>query len=706
MPKSQTQLERNTFIKGLITEASPLNFPENASIDEQNFILNIDGSRQRRLGLDYEVDNVVKTKAGIDYHKSSTIWENAGDDADKDLGVYQIDKTLYFYERTAEPLSEQYIGEVTLIFAASVTAPFSYASINGELHVLSKDSTGISIIKLIEGIPTFSTFSFLTVRDLQGVDDGFRVDYRPTSAENTDQHMYNLYNQGWTTEYIDDFFTAEGVYPSNADIASIGVKDDGTFDSSLITASLLGKSNAPRGKYTLNPLGDERNTVRRLQADNDGFTGTLPTDDKDNGAVDEIAPYANRIFYTGAVSDVQEGDIRSPNYTGSLFFSALLKSEEDYGRCYQEADPTSSEISDLLSTDGGVVRIAEAGKVLKLTQLRESLMVLSTNGVWEVSGPDGVFRTDDFSIKKLTSFGPMSSSSVVAFDDKILFFAKEGIILVYFDSDIRSLAVKNITEGTIQSYYDDVPDKWKRTAVGGYDLSTKTVRWAHNLEDDADAKSFTCELIFNTVLGAFYKNTLSLDQIGLFTGSSLTILDYLNTDLFSGKNKLKFLVINEHNFETCVSFVEFRRDDFTDFGILDAKAYLLTGWESFGESQRKKQLPYLTTHFVRTETGFIDDGSGGLEAENPSSCLISTQWDFADHVNSGKWTRQWQAYRLRRNYIPTGVEDNFDYGWQVVTTKNRVRGSGKTISFLIESEPKKNLHMLGWAMNPTGGTTV
>jgi hypothetical protein len=53
---SKATLERNTFIKGLITEANPLTFPENASIDEDNFVLNRDGSRQRRNGMDYEND--------------------------------------------------------------------------------------------------------------------------------------------------------------------------------------------------------------------------------------------------------------------------------------------------------------------------------------------------------------------------------------------------------------------------------------------------------------------------------------------------------------------------------------------------------------------------------------------------------------------------------------------------------------------------
>ena len=46
--------EYNSFVRGLITEASPLTYPENASIDEENFILNRNGSRRRRQGIDYE----------------------------------------------------------------------------------------------------------------------------------------------------------------------------------------------------------------------------------------------------------------------------------------------------------------------------------------------------------------------------------------------------------------------------------------------------------------------------------------------------------------------------------------------------------------------------------------------------------------------------------------------------------------------------
>jgi hypothetical protein len=44
------KLEFNTFVKGIITEAGPLTYPDGASLDEANFVLNRDGSRQRRFG--------------------------------------------------------------------------------------------------------------------------------------------------------------------------------------------------------------------------------------------------------------------------------------------------------------------------------------------------------------------------------------------------------------------------------------------------------------------------------------------------------------------------------------------------------------------------------------------------------------------------------------------------------------------------------
>ncbi len=81
-----------SFVKGLITEANQLTFPENASIDEANFVLNRDGSRFRRLGLDYETAYALTstgyTEDDIKEGKQSFHhWESPAGDTTVALGI-------------------------------------------------------------------------------------------------------------------------------------------------------------------------------------------------------------------------------------------------------------------------------------------------------------------------------------------------------------------------------------------------------------------------------------------------------------------------------------------------------------------------------------------------------------------------------------------------------------------------------------------
>ena len=54
MSRAETTKLYRTFVKGMVTEASPLTYPEDASYDEDNMILYRKGNRSRRLGIDFE----------------------------------------------------------------------------------------------------------------------------------------------------------------------------------------------------------------------------------------------------------------------------------------------------------------------------------------------------------------------------------------------------------------------------------------------------------------------------------------------------------------------------------------------------------------------------------------------------------------------------------------------------------------------------
>jgi len=158
------------------------------------------------------------------------------------------------------------------------------------------------------------------------------------------------------------------------------------------------------------------------------------------------------------------------------------------------------------------------------------------------------------------------------------------------------------------------------------------------------------------------------------------------------------------------TFSHYRNGDFVDWETFDGSgenysSYLVTGYEIAGDSTRWKQSPYITFHLMRTENGFTDVG-GVLQEDNPSSCLVTPYWNFADHSNSGKIGSTFQAYRYKRNYIVEDVNDTLDYGLSVITTKNKLRGKGKALSLRIESEAGHDMHLLGWGMPFVAGQAV
>ena len=112
---------------------------------------------------------------------------------------------------------------------------------------------------------------------------------------------------------------------------------------------------------------------------------------------------------------------------------------------------------------------------------------------------------------------------------------------------------------------------------------------------------------------------------------------------------------------------------------------------------------YIFFYFNKTEDGYLVSGSD-LVLKNQSSCLVQAQWNWANSAASGKWGTQFQAYRLPRLYIPSGSSDPHDTGQGVIATKNKLRGSGKTLSLKIESQTGKDMKILGWALQATALT--
>lgn len=819
MARAKTQLERNAFVRGLITEASPLTFPENASIDEVNFVLNRDGSRQRRLGMDFENGYSLVQTGGTpatfpEYNITTYKWDNVNNDPTISFGVVQVGNGILFFDLFATTLSDNvknsgapfYINAANVGFDIAGTSQMDFASIDGTLIVASSEFDNPVAISYNSDTDEFNGSQItINVRDIWGIADGLKVNERPATL--TDEHKYNLLNQGWplnrisaslgnsttqiatssvqtlaqafpeyfnidgtakydytSTSYGDWYSsnqnsaswvygyygtdgtvpftgaavgtsTSTGYYPSNADIYHVGKKIDSNgvmaFDYAQLEEASFGSSSAPRGKFIIGAF--QRGLDRQSQT---GITTLL--DDTDAGNISAVASFAGRIFYSGVTSQRTESDARNPNYSGSLFFSQVIKYQDQFGMCYQEADPTSEEISDLIATDGGTIKIPEAGEILRLIVKDASLIVIADNGVWQITGPDNVFRADDFSITQVTNVGCIAKSSVINAEGTIMYWSNAGIYMLAADQN-GDLIAQNMTETTIQTLYNEIPSIGRANAVGHFDFAGRKIAWLYNDEDSYDGvqfrKKYNKQLVFDTVLQAWY--ILEIFEDG--TLHSPFVAGYMETQLFNsstyeepivnnadpvqvggedvvistrvrtrGASQTKYLVwkYNANTGFYDVSFARYGNADFKDWAVTDAAAYLVTGHELFGDTQRSKLSNYLTLHFKRTESGFTDTGNGNLEAIGASGCLCRVQWDFANSAASGKWGSQFQGYRLKRAYFPTGINDTFDYGWEVISTKNRLRGRGRAISFRFDTEAEKDCYLLGWAMDVEGQTNV
>lgn len=758
MTRQINAVEINTFVAGLITEASPLTFPANASLDEDNFTLNRDGSRQRRLGMDYEEDYVnvgttVAFPADGNLATTSTRWDNAGGNPDVSLTVVQIGNQLSVFNTAYQPVS----GSLIFSYVFTDTLPsqrYSYAVVDGNL-VIATGRKPITILGYVGGVVTI-TESILYIRDLFGVSDvvsgvnlrqGNNITVRP--ATTTDNHTYNLRNQTFaqprkviTEETVKDpiaYFAeiSKGPYPSNSDTVTYALYADANdeddrlserFNAQDIINSPVGTFPAPKGYFIIDAMA--RGTSRleeclKLQAQYPLLTvgvTSLPVDTTPGGAT-VVCEYAGRVFYSGFSGEVTGADENSPKMSSYILFSQVVEDPTDINTCYQDGDPTSKETPDLLDTDGGFIRVEGAYNITSLINVGTAMAVLAENGVWLVQGgSDYGFKATNYMTTKITTHGCDSPDSVVIIDKTFMFWATDGIYNIA-PNQFGDYIAENVTQKTIQTFYDDIDGVDRRACKGVYDTYEKKVRWLYGARVNS---SYTPrELVLDTSIGAFYPATIagitgriplpisgvlvppfriqqSLVPVTVSTvdvtvsGDTVTTTDMT---VISSVREVMYAVITGTSPTISFTFGSYRDTGHRDWrsydGVgVDAPSFLVTGYQSAGDYQRSKQLVYLTTHFRKTETGFTSE----FELVDPSSCLVQAQWDWTNSAKAGQWGKSFQAYRHRRHYLPTDVGDQFEDGNSVVRTRNKVRGKGKVLSLYFKSEPDYHLDLLGWSM--------
>lgn len=770
MARSEINTEFNTFVGGILTEANPINYPAGYSLDEENFILKRNGTRERRKGLKLDTTAAdlgakaltLKTDAGSDTteYVDCFLWENPSLNTENSTYSMGFVFDLIDESDTTIDLDEAAIITYDLTDPTDVTNTY-LAGTDLDVGVYTASSIykkqllvtgrtygnifGFSVAPQndfykYDGTTTLNEIasSTLKVRDFSILGDAVSSSNpfsRPTSISLG--HMYDMANAGWLDADITTVYTALSAFPSVSD-NPIFAKDKGSaVSSTYVQNTLVGYKYAPRGKSIINLLSDPfliragfinqtlgydiviDSTYQGVTVDE---TDLMDTNEYDNasGATVDIVPFGGRMFYLSQA-------LKYSAYGSAVVsFSQLDDSGLKFGHCFQINDPTSEDINTPLDTDGGAVDLSSIGEPLRISAGRSRLLVFGTEAVYELYSSSDVFKPVDIGIREvsksvlsnysdykkdstaITGLGVRrpTAASIVSYKDSFFYWSSNGIINLTYNKDAREFDQNNLTDSSIQTLYNGIPDNCKAAAKGAFSEEDTAIIWCYS-DDTTKPKKFNKALVYDLVLNAWTK-------FNFYTDDSCYILDLKAIPSFiNSSNTADFLgqiVFVVETPDKGVTTAYFGNDTFEDFSGStnsgERQAFLQTGYLNANDSAVQKQSNYITTSFLRTEDGFTDDGSGNLTPTNESSCKIKAYWDFADDDVSGKINDEFEAYRYTRLYIPADASDPFNYGQSVLTTKNRLTGRGRALSLRFETSAGKDCKLLGWNLGFGGNSKV
>jgi hypothetical protein len=473
-----------------------------------------------------------------------------------------------------------------------------------------------------------------------------------------------------------------------------------SLNSSNIILTLIGKNTAPTTPYDGTLLGTAtvdanftgpvtigssdrattykyiwvtiNSTSARLTSEDDYYIAEVKYYSVSNTVTysrpQTCAFFAGRAWYAG----IEDG-----SYNNAIYFSRIVQGNADYSKCHQANDPTSEFLSELLPDDGGVIRILEAARILKLFAYQNSILVFCTNGVWRIK-----FSTaSDFEVRKLSAVNLDGVLSVADVKGVPVWWAEDGIYTVQYEANFDAFSVQSLTEDTIKSFILDIPRANRKYAKAVYDLQNDVVYWLFNDTNpllDADRYTYNKILCLDGRTGAFYPWSVGASTAKIRGAFYLrdanreeeAVLKFISTDLDS-------------DIDYVTAFGGFINTDYLDWveqgDSVDYTSYFITGYKIHGETQRFSQSNYVFV-FLETETN--------------SSCYMHAIYDYTNSGDSGKWSSSQQVY----NSGLTHRDINY--------RRLKVRGKGRSIQLKFSSETSKPFNLIGWSLMETQNSGI
>jgi hypothetical protein len=721
MPRTPNVSVQNSFIKGLITEATALNSPENSCTETYNCIFNRNGLVERRHSFQLETNASVLELDLTGKAITTFLWKNVASQGDLRFVVLQLGHSVYFFRVTeGHPISEDLHS--TVLNMSTYLAPdapseatnateFNYSSGNGYLFITSPYHESI-YVDYDEDTDAFTVNQItIKIRDTLGFeDDIWDEDERPNMDPDRleDGHLYNLFNQGWTARTL--YKWKEGIdqqdanqkrkdSPSNCDVDWLFKDETNRFQFS---PDRIGdntyRSPAPRGHYK-HVLYDIDRSYESEENENhpngiihvSGRAERIQITDK---RVAFTAFFAGRVFYSG---------LEAEGNNSKIFFSQIIEKPEQFGKCFQKNDPTAEKLFDLLPTDGGYIDIIEAGGIKKLFPMANALVAFCTNGIWAITGSQGIgFVANDYTVVKVSSIETPSATSFVDVEGTPYWWCESGIYTIVSQGNGGGFQVVNLTDDTIKTLFDEIPFQNKAFARGVFDPLSKTIQWVYkSTVANAINEKYTYDRVlnYNMLTKAFFpwsmqtstvkvKGILDLSNFGsgsiqrnvVDSGNPVidgtdTIISYSLDGSLAGST-IKYFVNYDTDSNTFAECNE-NNEGYRDWSRIDGEAatgdrneaYFVTGYSLKGQAIRRWQPIYVSL-FSKCEVDSVYDFRG--------------RWNFSTSNSASRWSTMQRA---------TNTAGNFEY----VTNKFKVRGDGVACQFEVRSVDDNPFFLVGWA---------
>lgn len=202
----------------------------------------------------------------------------------------------------------------------------------------------------------------------------------------------------------------------------------------------------------------------------------------------------------------------------------------------------------------------------------------------------------------------------------------------------------------------------------------------------------TIELVLHMNNGAFTVNEIASGR------KSPTVVDYCTYPKNSeyergGRLRMKYLTMSSNR----ITFSEYSSQLFLDWGEYDYPSFIIT-WPVIGDDfALYKQGCYLSCFFDRTEKEYVSTDEG-IKLSVRSGCTAQGLWDW--HGDDSAWSRNgktFRAYKLRHDLPDFSNETGLiKYPDDVIITKNKLRGRGRSLSLRFSSEEGKDMKLIGW----------